>query len=1136
MATKKKTLKRISGAFFGVVCLLSLLLVWWSQTGIPGILRERILTRCRIAGVWIEASAMRIRFDGTLELDDVIIRDYDQPTVEIARASRLRCKIRVDQWLPWQAMVCVFAIHDGIITIPLPDGLAHPGDALRIDRLDLTGTYEDRVIRLTNMAFAIANVNIAVSGEIITPTLNEWRLLQQSRRQVKLLPLSIAKLQSLLPPSFVDRYAQFLAIARAQQRPTNAALQLQVHVPVVHLSESRISFRLNVDSMCYRGVTMNFVTASGTFGNGELIVDEFGVDSSNQEYVKGNVRWELPSDSIAGQFVFHGYPKTLIAVANIGERLGTVPELRGSPVTISGQLHPSKRSDPKNWNLDCAVKCDTIAVLDAAITSLTGDLRWRGGSLSISTIQARFLPDVDLVADGWVDFTAQEAVIQARILGDPRFIGSFSASDPFRSVYSNIWRGFQWNGKDRPEFNANLYFNRALPAPGLLLQFSSRMTNFSYNGVPLQEVTGDVFADLPGSLILLHNLRVQQSGRMATGDLAWHGQTKDLEFHLASEIQPSSLMGLFGRSLQPLLATIGFHADDEPPTIIGDGRVHLGHHGDYSININIAGPRVDYRNAELQDVRADVVIEPQAVAAKATIGAVTAVDWTAKQVDAHIIVEKGGVSVTGHAPRIENHQLAFGATDFRAGATDGTVDVVSQSATTTFRDWTLMNVAAKSRFVDGRTTGEATIANGAVKKIELHNIKTNFQHENGIIRANIEIENAIRENEFQLSDMKWQLRHEDGAGSLVGNVADCRYGPILGTGTDLQVNCQFTESETVTEATIESFTCWQDCTLSDVAVNSLVTSKDASGAYQVGSIQWGDGIRLADAVGTYKRQGSSWSFDNRCDQVQFPFGTFFDVLSTGSSNPDYVQTYAKADHGEILGQPLEQISAAIQYENGEFSVTRFGGDCYGGTVSASASMNPVEESARLWTTLEDIDFGRFTKSLDTSDKPAIAGVLDGNAELTISTTEGATAITGVGKIGIDNGDFWRVPLLSDFMHMIGNVHVIDKVIPARDIGNITQLTSSLEFRGDRIFMPDLQTNGGLVAIKASGSYWWENKNLDFRVVAEPLKPFFSRFVPQIIDPFSVLLERQLTGTLEHPIWKEGSAIRDLFTPNESPPK
>ena len=125
--------------------------------------------------------------------------------------------------------------------------------------------------------------------------------------------------------------------------------------------------------------------------------------------------------------------------------------------------------------------------------------------------------------------------------------------------------------------------------------------------------------------------------------------------------------------------------------------------------------------------------------------------------------------------------------------------------------------------------------------------------------------------------------------------------------------------------------------------------------------------------------------------------------------------------------------------------------------------------------------------------------------------------------------------------MLGKTAIIGKVLGDRDLGTISDFSSDLEFQGDKIFFPNFKSNGSLVAISAKGDYHWDSEALDFQVVAEPLKPFFgqiTKLLPKVVDPFSILLERRLTGTLEEPKWE--ASIREIFrkkvTEKKSPPQ
>jgi hypothetical protein len=246
-------------------------------------------------------------------------------------------------------------------------------------------------------------------------------------------------------------------------------------------------------------------------------------------------------------------------------------------------------------------------------------------------------------------------------------------------------------------------------------------------------------------------------------------------------------------------------------------------------------------------------------------------------------------------------------------------------------------------------------------------------------------------------------------------------------------------------------------------------------------------------------------------------------------------TNAEAESGIIWDYPCTRLSANILYNDPYLSVDRINANLYGGIINADYHDNLSDPDAQLWLTALDIDFSKLTASTTPNSQEEMSGKFTGKVDLKITQiNNNPLRLHGAGKVLIEDGDFWHIPIISDFLSFVGAARIIGKIIPRAELGVISKLNADLKFFDDRVNVPNLKTNGSVIAISANGNYWWETRQLDFRVTAEPLNSFFSKFVPKAIDPFDILLERRLKGTIEAPEWEEISAIRDLFRPQQSP--
>ena len=175
--------------------------------------------------------------------------------------------------------------------------------------------------------------------------------------------------------------------------------------------------------------------------------------------------------------------------------------------------------------------------------------------------------------------------------------------------------------------------------------------------------------------------------------------------------------------------------------------------------------------------------------------------------------------------------------------------------------------------------------------------------------------------------------------------------------------------------------------------------------------------------------------------------------------------------------------------------------------------------------MQNVRYGRLSKG-DAADE---AGRLQGAIDVTMDLNSEKLQLTGVGNVMVRGGDFWDIPVLGDFLGFL------DKMFKTGHLVKITEFDSSLQFEGDRVYMPDLESNGELVAIRAAGYYIWPTRAVDFRVKAVPLKraqDLREAIKIPVIDPLvrklTTLLDSRVTGTIDDPQWEYIEPIQKIF--------
>ena len=309
--------------------------------------------------------------------------------------------------------------------------------------------------------------------------------------------------------------------------------------------------------------------------------------------------------------------------------------------------------------------------------------------------------------------------------------------------------------------------------------------------------------------------------------------------------------------------------------------------------------------------------------------------------------------------------------------------------------------------------------------------------------------------------------------------------------------------------------------------NDLLTGKA-----KVRDVLWPDKLSASGLDGKFNRINDIWSIDYLWSEVEFPFLRLSNVQTKGSIINDQFSSTVMSKLIEFNRYTMNDVTATITFENEDLSLNRISGNLYSGKANSDIFYNFNNKKGKMWLTLVDLDFGLLTNESGHDQTNLAQGNLSGKVDLDFELDQGELLLNGDGKVMIDHGNFWKVPIVSDFLSAVNNILITRAVLPQRDVGEISEISSELKFENQLVAFDNLKTDGSILAIYADGNYWWKSQELDFRVTARPLNPFFSKFLPKAIDPFAILLERRLKGTLKEPTWEEVSALRDLFRPKE----
>lgn len=191
---------------------------------------------------------------------------------------------------------------------------------------------------------------------------------------------------------------------------------------------------------------------------------------------------------------------------------------------------------------------------------------------------------------------------------------------------------------------------------------------------------------------------------------------------------------------------------------------------------------------------------------------------------------------------------------------------------------------------------------------------------------------------------------------------------------------------------------------------------------------------------------------------------------------------------------------------------------YGGRFSGHGALYPVgndltwryeADMATTGTRLNDLLSASYGKPMGE-----LRGTLEGNTLIGgyIGPGTGPT-VTGFGQGKVRDGLLFQTKLFS------GLSAILSKIIPDFTLFAQTDATGSFAIRNSRVYSRDIEVQGTLFSVKASGHYSFAG-DLNYRVEVQLLRGGpVAALVRLATRPVTRLLEFRLTGTFADPKWR-----------------
>jgi hypothetical protein len=210
-----------------------------------------------------------------------------------------------------------------------------------------------------------------------------------------------------------------------------------------------------------------------------------------------------------------------------------------------------------------------------------------------------------------------------------------------------------------------------------------------------------------------------------------------------------------------------------------------------------------------------------------------------------------------------------------------------------------------------------------------------------------------------------------------------------------------------------------------------------------------------------------------------------------------------------LDLSFSSITTNLQFliRNSEF----YGGSLTGRLDIAQTQLNR-DYQAQFY--IADVDFDPLLSIPHKREGSPMEGKVNGYARFngTLQPFQ-LPGTEGRAKIRISEASLFRLPILG------GLSKLLSKIFPGRGFTARQDLTATITLRDEKFYSKNIQISGPTSSIQMDGRYHFGH-DLDFDVKGQPLGRGLVADVVQLITlPISKLLEFQLKGTLDQPVWK-----------------
>ncbi len=1150
MRRKRKIAKLVFAIFFLGFLLIAAIDLYCELVGLPPTMLNRFHAAARELGIHARAERLRIGLINGIVLDDVTIKDARVASWKLIEAGRVHLKPRFRDLFAGRLRFAQVAIENASAAVPL----------------DGTGENDRSVARLTNLSFHLANdpdrlgilvktgdlegIHVYAKGSLLKDPIGKIVRPEYTHRNV-FANLSFRSWLDRLSDTEIRLVSDILAFCKSRGESSEARLRIDFELPVASMTRSRIEVQVIFSGFQFRGLAVDRLFAECVYDDNQVSISELNLEFAGNEQLDGNLEIDLATQEISGNCSFALRPDRLLqALRSDFSHPFVDVRFRGAAPAGHIVLHPSPLRRPQDWNADLTVVCKDFRIVDGHLRSVEASLALREDVLIIQKMNAVLGDGSRIEAAGQIVIDAENPELQIRLKGNgnPRIVSNFSRHQRFRTNYEKIWRRFGWPRDEPPYFDIDLHYYRHKGEWTRLIMGHSVMNRASYNGVTIDHAEGDFYVDFPGKLVLIENLKLRNEHRTAATNFAlrYYENPKDtvINFQLESGLEPASLLGLMNprwRSF-PDRYQLRFQAD---PTVRSTGRASLLLHNELDISLDIDVAAFNYHNATADSATATLRFQESGkIIGELAMEELNLPAW--QLIDVRVDLDSSPKRLEiqrGYAARIAGNGFEMIDTEFDARSENGVLSVLSQTGSLTHSHWFADGVTVSSTFIGGRLHSRANVTAARYHDVLFTDAYADFDVERNIVNVNAaRIQKAEKKETFLITGIEADGTLEHDLLSLSGELGRFEHFPTKGRGEAIIFLSDTAAGVLRLHAFADSFQCFDDIVGSAITLSVNREFNALSGTCNIERLDWDDRLAAQTVSGNFvSRHPQEWFVRARADSADLLGFAMQNVAISGRLADGSLALECRAQDVRVNRFPLTNVRLDLNYGDGLMAIRNLHGQLYGGVVTGDYALTLQQPMAESHLRFDRLRVGDLETNGGTEAERREKGRLSAVVDLLATPDEGELLLLGTGKAGVADGNFWRVPIFSEVLTFL------DPFIPPVELGDITEIRTDLEFRHDRVHLPNLTSDGTLVAITANGFYWWATGGLDFRVKAIPLKPIrkiwgilppiirIPRLLIQVPETFTNLLfEYQLTGTVAEHEWKPISSFFDMFRGSEDP--